>query len=113
MSYQRFSSGRQGRRLRGTILHRHLPEAVRPNHPTRSCFPETPAALLAERGRHHNHAPALRHRRIPEEHEVADPEERDAPEEEDAPEEVESSEPEAPGAKWLRSGKRQEVHLHQ
>jgi len=51
------------------------------------CSVETPAAPGGERGRHHDYTLALRHRRIPWEHEVQAPEETDTPEETETSEE--------------------------
>lgn len=126
MSYRECGYSRQEMRPLGTMLRGHLPETVmlddakppcyrqrsgllsipascrnvcRTRSPGRApCSMETPAAPLREDGRHHDYALTLRHRRIPREHEAADPEETpeeaDAPEEAGAPEEAETSGPE-------------------
>ena len=113
MSYREVGSSRQEMRPLRTMLCGHLPEAAmldnvtRPNYQHRSgslsipggcrnicgvlsprsarCSMETPAAPGGERGRHHDHTLALRHRRIPWEHEVPIPEETDTPEEQIRP----------------------------
>ena len=126
MSYRECGYSRQEMRPLGTMLRGHLPETVmldaaKPScyqqrsgllsilascrNVRRTCSPgrapysmETPVAPLREDGRHHDCALTLRHRRIPREHEAADPEETpdeaDAPEEGDAPGEAETSGPE-------------------
>jgi hypothetical protein len=123
MSYRECGYSRQEMRPLGTMLRGHLPETVmlddakRPCYQQRSgllsipascrnvcrtrvpgrapCSMETPAAPPREDGRHHDYALTLRHRRIPREHEAADPEETpeeaDAPEEAGTPEEAEAS----------------------
>jgi hypothetical protein len=57
-------------------------------------------ALLSMANRHHHEAPALRHRRIPEEYEATDPREANAPGQEDAAEEGESSEKGVSTIRW-------------
>lgn len=126
MSYRECGYSRQEMRPLGTMLRGHLPETVmlddakppcyrqrsgllsipascrnvcRTRSPGRApCSMGTPATPLREDGRHHDYALTLRHRRIPREHEAADPEETpeeaDAPEEAGAPEEAETSGPE-------------------
>jgi hypothetical protein len=121
VSHREFSCIRQEKRLRGTMVRGHRPGAAMlakrpccqhgnrlPSIPASSrnacrapspgrtqsawCPIGTPAA--PGHSRHHDYALALRHRRIPREHEVAAPEEVNTPEEEDAPEEEETSGPE-------------------
>ena len=126
MSYPECGCSRHEIGPLGTMLRGHLPETVmlddvnRPCYQQRSgllsipasyrnvcrtrspgrapCSMETPAAPLREDGRQHDHSLTLRHRRIPREHEAADPEgtpdEAGAPVEADAPEEAETSGPE-------------------
>ena len=60
------------------------------------CPIDTPAVILGDHGRLHDHSLELRHRRIPAEREVADPEEASAPGEEDTPEEEDAPGKEGP-----------------
>jgi hypothetical protein len=115
MSYREFGSSRQAMRPLRTMLRGHLPEAamldnvMRPDYQYRNgslsipggcrnicgvpspgsarCSMDTPASPAGERGCHHDRTLALRHRRIPWEHEVQGPEETGTPEEIDTSEE--------------------------
>jgi hypothetical protein len=93
MHAQEFTCNQGRKASQQTVWCGYLATTCHAPAPRRAGGPRCRAkVLLSMANRHYHEAPALRHRRIPEEYEAPDPREANAPGQEDAVEEEESSE---------------------